>query len=102
MQNKPGFCCAHLFYFPERPQSSAAFSPSSKWFISHLQLSQAVCNGTAFYYLGIVFGEATRVEANELRKSKEDIRNKLLNYILFHPPSYAKTPLKRSHCVDNE
>lgn len=90
-QNKWRVCSAYLFL--EMPRSSAELRESSKRLTSHLQVIRAACSVTTFYYLGIVFGEDTRVEANELCKSKEDIRNQLLNYILFHPPSYAKTPM---------
>lgn len=101
-QNKRGFCGAYLFNFTAVPRCSAERRQSSKRLMSHLQVIQAVRSVTTFYYLGMAFGEGTSVEANVLCKSKEDFRNKLLNYILFPPPSYASTPLKCSHCVDNE
>lgn len=88
-----------MFNLREMPRCSAELRHSSKWLIHHLQVIQAV---TTFYYLGIMFGGDARAETNELCKSKEDIRNGLLRCISFHPPSYTKTPLKCSHCVDNE
>lgn len=52
------------------PQCSAEFRQSTKWLIAHLHLIQALCNLTTFYYLAKWFGEDTRVEANEVCKSK--------------------------------
>lgn len=98
-QNTRRFCSTYLFNLREMPRCSAELRHSSKWLIRHLQVIQAV---TTFYCLGITSGADARAETNELCKSKENVRNRLLTCSLFHPPSYTKTPLKRSHCVDNE
>jgi len=101
-QNKQRFCGTYLFSFPEMPLCSAALRQSCKWPISLFQVIQTVCSVTAFCYPGIAGGQDTNMKANKLGKPKEDIRNKLLNNILFYPSSYAKAPLKCTHCDDNE
>lgn len=80
-QNKQRFCGAYLFNFTEMPLCSAALRQSSKWLTSHPQVTHAVCNMTAFCCPGTRFGQVTKVKANELCKSKKDIRN---NYIIFY------------------
>lgn len=101
-QNKQRFSGAYLFSFPEMPLCSAALRQSSKWPISLFQVIQTVCSVAGFCYLGIVGGQDTNVKANKLGKPREDIRNKLLYNIWFNSSSYAKTPLKCTHCDDNE